>query len=86
MGEAVLEISTRAYCKMIMHSAKYPSSSLNGVLLARKEDLKAGRTVRYCDSIPLFHMTVGLTPMLEVALSQVRRVIIYINGIHHWNE
>ena len=34
------DISTRAYCKIIMHCAKYPSSSLNGILLTHKSDLK----------------------------------------------
>ena len=35
MTESELEISTRAYCKMVMHAAKYPSSSINGVLLSK---------------------------------------------------
>ena len=35
MGDTELEISTRAYCKMLMHAAKYPSSSINGVLLSK---------------------------------------------------
>jgi len=71
MSNREYEISTRAYCKMIMHSAKYPNSSLNGLLLARREDMNRGKTVRFCDSIPLFHIAVGLTPMLEMALAQV---------------
>ena len=35
MGDTELEISTRAYCKMLMHAAKYPSSNINGVLLSK---------------------------------------------------
>ena len=73
MSNREYEISTRAYCKMIMHSAKYPNSSLNGLLLARREDMNRGKTVRFCDSIPLFHIAVGLTPMLEMALAQVNQ-------------
>ena len=59
MGEPELEVSTRAYCKMIMHSAKYPrfptniyffvinrlsppSSAINGVLLSKRDSVKAG--------------------------------------------
>ena len=38
MGDTELEISTRAYCKMLMHAAKYPSSSINGVLLSKVTD------------------------------------------------
>jgi hypothetical protein len=72
MSEPELEMSTRAYCKLIMHSAKYPSCALNGVLLAKREDLRPGsRLIKYTDCIPLFHLGMGLTPMLEVALTQV---------------
>ena len=35
MSDSELEISTRAYCKMLMHAAKYPSSSINGLLLSK---------------------------------------------------
>ena len=58
MGEPELEVSTRAFCKMIMHSAKYPrfldlvfttfiyslvsSSSINGVLLSKRDSVKTG--------------------------------------------
>jgi hypothetical protein len=73
MSEPELEMSTRAYCKLIMHSAKYPSCALNGVLLAKREDLRPGsRLIKYTDCIPLFHLGMGLTPLLEVALTQVR--------------
>ena len=73
MSDINIELSTRAYCKMIMHSAKYPSSRLSGLLLARREDMTGGgRKMRVVDSIPLFHMNDGLTPMIEVALSQVK--------------
>ena len=89
MPDREYEISTRAYCKMIMHSAKYPNSSLNGLLLARREDMTRSKTVRFCDSIPLFHIAVGLTPMLEMALAQVScpaRKGHYRNGFNWGNE
>ena len=45
---------------------------INGLLLAKRDDLRAGtRVVKYADCIPLFHLGPGLTPMLEVALTQV---------------
>ena len=37
MSDSELEISTRAYCKILMHAAKYPSSSINGLLLSKVE-------------------------------------------------
>jgi len=80
-----LEISTRAYCKMMMHAAKYPSSNLNGVLLARADEHN-----RVCDTIPLFHLTVGLTPMLEVALSQIESEAgdsgLVVAGLYHAHD
>ena len=61
MGEPELEISTRAYCKILMHAAKYPSSSINGVLLSKAG---AGRdSVKYVDCIPMLHINTGLAPM-----------------------
>ena len=76
MSEPELEMSTRAYCKLIMHSAKYPSCAVNGLLLAKREDLKPGsKVIKYTDCIPLFHLGMGLTPMLEVALTQVGYVL-----------
>ena len=62
-----IEISTRAYAKLILHSAKYPSSAVNGVLIAKK----VGSTLKFVDAVPLFHINLGLAPMLEVALTQV---------------
>jgi len=91
MGEPELEVSTRAYCKMIMHSAKYPSSAINGVLLSKRDSVKAGaRTIHYTDCIPLFHMGNGLTPMMEVALAQVDSQCeesgLVISGFYHAHD
>lgn len=65
--------SAKAYCKIMMHSAKYPHCAINGVLLAAddKNDEKS-KTIVYLDAIPLFHLCLNVTPMAEIALSQVR--------------
>jgi len=89
MGEPELEVSTRAYCKMIMHSAKYPSSAINGVLLSKRDSVKSGaRTIHDC--IPLFHMGHGLAPMVEVALAQVDSQCeesgLVISGFYHAHD
>jgi len=91
MGEPELELSTRAFCKMIMHSAKYPSSSINGVLLSKRDSVKTGaRTIHYTDCIPLFHMGNGLAPMVEVALAQVDSQCeesgLVISGFYHAHD
>ena len=87
MSDSELEISTRAYCKILMHAAKYPSSSINGLLLSKVEivtrnsyyhriitmlQVGGGRQpVKYVDCIPMLHINTGLAPMAEVALAQV---------------
>ncbi len=43
--------SSRAYCKMVLHAAKYPHCAISGILLSpQKED----RDI-VVDSVPLFH-------------------------------
>ncbi|XP_067613556.1 ER membrane protein complex subunit 8/9 homolog [Eurosta solidaginis] len=63
------QFSERAYAKTIFHAAKYPHLAVNGLLLAEKQ-LK-GNTVQIVDAIPLFHQCLYLTPMAEIALTQV---------------
>lgn len=60
----------KAYCKLILHAAKYPHCSVNGVLLAETSKLKANKLV-LVDAVPLFHIQLNLTPMAEIALPQV---------------
>lgn len=72
---ADISVSTRAYCKLILHAAKYPHRAVNGVLLAEKNKGKEPKSVKFVDAIPLFHLTLGLAPMLEVALTQVSWVV-----------
>eukprot|EP00062_Callorhinchus_milii_P005121 gi/632944272/ref/XP_007887419.1/ PREDICTED: ER membrane protein complex subunit 8 [Callorhinchus milii] len=80
-------LTTQAYCKMLLHAAKYPQCAVNGVLVAEKLKRKEaqshgqgqgqgqapgpGRAVLCVDCVPLFHGTLALAPMLEVALTLV---------------
>lgn len=54
-----------------MNSAKYPHCAVNGVLLAEEGKCKDQKVVRFVDCIPLFHLSLGLAPMLEIALLQI---------------
>ena len=87
MSEPEYEISTRAYCKMIMHAAKYPSSNINGLLLAKKT---GERGLKYVDCIPLFHINTALAPMVEVALAQIENEVgrsgLTISGFYHAHD
>lgn len=71
---AKVTISTKAYCKIILHAAKYPHCAINGLLLAKqqknKNDTKTSDIVIE-DSIPLFHQCLHVSPMAEVALGLV---------------
>ncbi|XP_026545482.1 ER membrane protein complex subunit 8-like [Notechis scutatus] len=82
-----MKLSTQAYCKMVLHGAKYPHCAVNGLLVAEKQQQQQqpGQRGRereapppppqalLVDCIPLFHGSLALAPMLEVALSLVRR-------------
>ncbi len=65
----VYSFDQTALLKVLLHSAKYPAASVNGVLLGRvKSDSK---TVDIVDAIPLLHSFLTLAPALETALVQV---------------
>lgn len=71
---ADISFSPRAYCKMLLHCAKYPHCAVNGVLLAenpKNKDFKNENSLLFIDAIPLFHICLHLSPMYEVALTQV---------------
>ena len=70
------ELSKLAYAKIILHAFKYPHTAINGVLLANEGT--NNHSPKYVDAIPLFHHNLGLAPMLEVALMQVRYKFINI--------
>lgn len=65
-------VNKLAYCKMILHMAKYPYSSCNGVLLSKKQnDNENNNRLEISDSFPLFHASITLNPGLEIALLHV---------------
>ena len=70
-----IKLKSRAYSKIILHAAKYPHCTISGVLLAKhlkgtKEEHK-NRNLEIIDAIPLFHLCLYVTPMTEIALTQV---------------
>lgn len=69
---AEILVSIRAYCKILLHAVKHPHCAVNGVLLAEDGKSKDRKTVKFVDCIPLFHLTLSLSPMLEAALLQVK--------------
>jgi hypothetical protein len=56
-----------AFAKLLCHACKYPSNSINGVLLGR---IESGNLIVQ-DSIPMFHDHLNLAPMTEFAFRQV---------------
>lgn len=71
---AEVKFSVHAYCKMILHAAKYPHCAVNGVLLAecpKNKDNKKTKSLVLVDAIPLFHLCLHVSPMAEVALTQI---------------
>lgn len=82
-----INITAKAYCKLMMHAAKYPHCAVNGVLLAKNNN---GKEVEIVDSVPLFHICLNLTPMAEIALVQVDQAAsaegLYIAGYYTANE
>ncbi|PZC78742.1 ER membrane protein complex subunit 8/9 homolog [Helicoverpa armigera] len=75
MGEVSLE--TAAYAKIILHAAKYPHCAVNGVLLADATKIRDGaknQDLDIVDTVPLFHHSHYLSPMAEIALTQIETV------------
>ena len=67
---AELILSNKAYMKVVMHGLRYPHATVNGVLVGKRNG-KGTKGQTIVDAIPLFHSGHGLTPMVEVALTQV---------------
>ena len=65
-----IQFNLTSYAKVLLHASKYPHKAVNGVLLSKFE--KGSDVLQIVDVIPLFHQCLGLAPMLEVALSQVK--------------
>ncbi|XP_055606778.1 ER membrane protein complex subunit 8/9 homolog isoform X2 [Uranotaenia lowii] len=64
-----VNFSARAYCKIMLHAAKYPHLAVNGLLLGAGKGTNQQKEV--VDAIPLFHQCLHVTPMAEIALIQV---------------
>ncbi|CAI2733521.1 unnamed protein product [Schistosoma spindalis] len=65
---AAVHIGELPFLKMVLHAAKHPESSVNGILLS---DQNHDSQIIITDYIPLFHSVINLTPMLETALYHV---------------
>ena len=72
---AELVMNRNAYVKPVLHAAKYPHCSVNGLLLGERQKHKEDKLLKLVDAIPLFHASLTLTPMMEVALSVVCIVV-----------
>ncbi|XP_052712801.1 ER membrane protein complex subunit 8-like [Crassostrea angulata] len=68
---AELIVSIQAYCKILLHAVKHPNCAVNGVLLAEDNKSKDRKVLKFVDCVPLFHLTLSLSPMLEAALLQI---------------
>ncbi|XP_043263530.1 ER membrane protein complex subunit 8 [Colletes gigas] len=70
---ADVSFSSRAYCKIILHAAKYPHCAINGLLLAKQKNKSDSKSteLRIEDAIPLFHICLHVSPMAEIALTMV---------------
>jgi hypothetical protein len=61
-------LDSLAYLKVILHAAKYPASTVTGLLVGTVTANKV--TVQ--DAIPLLHHWTPLSPMMEAGLQLVR--------------
>ena len=68
---ADVNVTARAHCKILLHAVKYPHAAVNGILLAEDNRNKDSKSLKFVDAIPFFHVYLGLSPMLEMALLQV---------------
>uniref|UniRef100_A0A6A7FZ41 ER membrane protein complex subunit 9-like n=2 Tax=Hirondellea gigas TaxID=1518452 RepID=A0A6A7FZ41_9CRUS len=64
-----------ALTKMLLHAARWGHLAVNGVLLGPSSE--AGKdstnTLVITDAVPLFHQQLALSPMLDVALTQIEQ-------------
>lgn len=92
-GNGDLILSAKSYLKIVMHALRYPHSTVNGVLIMERRPKSTNKNYsnRIVDAIPLFHSGHGLTPMVEVALTQVSEYYgknsnLIIGGYYQVNE
>eukprot|EP00118_Oscarella_pearsei_P007357 m.35636 g.35636 ORF g.35636 m.35636 type:complete len:209 (+) comp32151_c1_seq1:5149-5775(+) len=67
-----VEVRVLAYAKVVLHTCKHPFKAVNGVLLGAIDQPSGKEAIIIVqDVVPLFHLALGLTPMLELALTQI---------------
>lgn len=66
-------ISALAYLKVVLHAAKYPASTVIGLLVGTVDTATNACTVT--DALPLAHQWTDLSPMAEAGLQLVRAVV-----------
>ncbi|QQP38552.1 Neighbor of COX4, partial [Caligus rogercresseyi] len=76
-----VEFSSRAFSKIVCHAAKYPSCAINGLLLSSRQ---SSDPVVITDAVPLFHISPGLSPLLEARFAAEKDWVIH--GVYHANE
>ena len=64
-------VDRQAVLKILLHSAKYPAASINGILVGTISISGDEEEVHIIDAYPLFHSFLTLAPSLEAALCQV---------------
>ena len=59
-----ISLSSEAYSVLFLHCCKHPHRALNGLLLGSC----TAQSVSVSETLPLFHSSLAVTPMLEAAL------------------
>ena len=74
-------VDRHALLKILLHSAKYPAASINGVLVGEASiSGEDDEVVHVVDAIPLFHSFLTLAPSLEAALCQVGTQVVQLSA------
>ena len=70
VSKPAIALKADAYTVLFLHCCRYPTRSLNGLLLGCAA---ADGSVSVEKTLPLFHTQISLAPMLEAALLRARR-------------
>ncbi|NWU07450.1 EMC8 protein, partial [Cephalopterus ornatus] len=83
-----MKLTTQAYCKMVLHGAKYPHCAVNGLLVAERPPApRPPQPALFVDCIPLFHGTLALLfPLLFQIDSWCKENSYVIAGYYQANE
>lgn len=79
-AEMPVNISAKAYCKLMLHSIRYQHDPVCGILIARRPSRK-DTPLDIVDAVPFFHTasSANLSPPLMIALTLV--CLLFINFI-----